>query len=123
MRFKGTMVIAGVVGMMATLGCTGTKKPTSDQKPPEVTFGDQTKGDDVPSQPKAGGVPKRPAPGTQAPAADEKPANDTLELPGAAPAAAAAPSEGAAAPAAADRSAPGADTLAKLREAYAAATD
>ena len=61
MRFKGTIVIVGVVGLMATLGCTATKKPASDQKPPEVTFGDQKKVDEPSAQPKAGGVPKRPA--------------------------------------------------------------
>jgi len=126
MRFKGTIVIAAVVGVMATLGCSGTKKPASDQKPPEVTFGEPSKGGEPPAQPKAGGVPKRPAPGTPPPGAADKPAGDTLELPGGAPAAPApkpAAVEGAAAPAGADRVAPGADKLAALREAFAAATD
>ena len=124
MRFKGTIVIVGVVGFLATLGCTGTKKPATDQKPPEVTFGDQKNGDEPSAQPKASGVPKRPA--TAAPVVPpeppsgkaEKPAADTLELPGAA-----APA-GTAAPAAndADRSAPGAGTIGDLRAALAAAT-
>ena len=131
MRFKGTIVVVGVVCVMATLGCTGTKKPASDQKPPEVTFGDQKRGDEPPTPPKAGGVPKPPAAATTvAPAAEtpkaDTPASDTLELPGAAPAAPAAPAPAAAdAPASADadRSAPGAGTIGDLRQALAAATN
>ena len=133
MRFKGTIVIVGVVGLMATLGCTATKKPASDQKPPEVTFGDQKKVDEPSAQPKAGGVPKRPAAATPADPGDDKAGqadkatSDTLELPGGAPAAppVAAPVKEAStpAPAAVDRPAPGAETLGKLRQDFAAATD
>jgi len=125
MRFKGTIVVVGVVSLMATLGCTGTKKPASDQKPPEVTFGDQKQksGSEPPAQPKAGGVPTPPAAATPVEPADNKakkadaPASDTLELPGAA---SAAPAPTAAD---ADRSAPGADTIGDLRKALAAATN
>ena len=129
MRFKGTIVVVGVVCVMATLGCTGTKKPASDQKPPEVTFGDQKRGDEPPTQPKAGGVPKPPAAATTVAPADEAaakadtPATDTLELPGAAPPAPVAPPAEAPAAADADRSAPGAGTIGDLRQALAAATN
>ena len=125
MRFKGTIVIVGVVGLLATLGCTGTKKPASDQKPPDVTFGDQKKGDEPSAQPKAEAVPKRPAAETPAEPTDDKAgkadkaASDTLELPGATSAAVPAPP--AAAPA--DRSAPGAATIGDLRKTLAEATD
>lgn len=129
MRFKGTIVVVGVVCVMATLGCTGTKKPASDQKPPEVTFGDQKRGDEPPTQPKAGGVPKLPAAATTVEPADkavakaDTPASDTLELPGAAPAAPAVAAAPAPAAADADRSAPGADTIGDLRKALADATN
>lgn len=115
MRFKETIVFVGVVGLLATLGCTGTKKPASDQKPPEVSFGEPKGGEEPPAQPKAGGVPKRPAPVLPAEekgSSTDKPAAESLELPGAAPA-----------PAGADRAAPGADTIGDLRKALAAATD
>ena len=147
MRFKGTIVVVGVVCVIATLGCSPTKtnKPASDQKPPEVTFGDQKRGDEAPSQPKAGGVPKPPPaattvepadeaavkadkadiPATDTPATDtpatDTPATDTLELPGSAPAAPAAAEAPAAADA--DRNAPGAGTIGDLRRALAAATN
>ena len=131
MRFKGTIVVVGVVCVMATLGCTGTKKPASDQKPPEVTFGDQKRGDEPSPQPKAGGVPKPPAATTVEPADEaavkadkaDTPASDTLELPGAAPPAPVAPPAEAPAAADADRSAPGAGTIGDLRQALAAATN
>ena len=125
MRFKGTIVIVGVVGLLATIGCTETKKPASDQKPPEVTFGDQKKGNEPSAQPQVGGVPKRPAAATPAEPADgnpgkaDKAASDTLELPGAT--SAAVPASPATAPA--DRSAPGAETIGDLRTGLAAATD
>jgi HEAT repeat protein len=124
MRFKGTIVIVSVVGLTTMLGCTGTKKPASDQKPPEVSFGEQKTPGEPPSQPKAEGVPKRPAPAMPAEEKSiedeksgkaDKPAADTLELPGAAAPAAATP--------AADEGAPGAGTINDLRAALAAASD
>lgn len=129
MRFKGAIVIVSVVGVTTMLGCTGSKKPASDQKPPEVTFGEQKTPGEPPSQPKAEGVPKRPAPAVPAEEKSiedeksgkaDKPAADTLELPGAA-----APAAAARAPTApdADQSAPGAGTVNDLRAALAAATD
>ena len=72
MRFKGTIVIVGVVGLLATLGCAGPKKPASDQKPPDVTFGDQKKSDGPSAQPKAEVAPKRPAAATPAEPTDDK---------------------------------------------------
>lgn len=137
MRFKGTIVVVGVVCVIATLGCSPTKtyKPASDQKPPEVTFGDQKRDDEAPSQPKAGGVPKLPPAATTVEPADEAavkadkadtpatdtPATDTLELPGSAPAAPAAAEAPAAADA--DRGAHSAGAIGDLRQALADATN
>ena len=129
MRFKGTIVIAGVVSVLATLGCSGTKAPNAErsgQQPPKVEFGDAKSAEEPPSQPKAGGVPKRPV--GETPEATDKPSADTLELPGAAPVAPAPPAPAAnevkpAAAAGDDRPAPGADKIGDLRKALAAATD
>jgi hypothetical protein len=114
MRVKGTIVMMGVVGLAATLGCTKAK-PAADksgQQPPKIEFGEPAKKATDNAAPK---VPPRPAAEATAPAPSE-PAG-TLELPAGgvvAPAAAAVP---------VDRAAPGVDRLDSLRKALAAATD